>query len=295
MCTKKDNNDSSSWNLSEFMQASLILVHFQRLSIIVASLDISLKERKHKEYPEPMNLQIESNTSQSNTLIKNEILKNLENINSIKNEHNITQRNSFCSSASDEQNEVDLLKDKDNIFIDNYNNSKKFNKHTHKYYNVYHDFDAHSEEYKSYLEFNWQDHAYYILRNYHPNGVDCIHQEIEYLTTLTTNSLGDENSKLNTFPIRYAICCYIEKIFGYLHEDYNYSNVNKLLNVSYKTFIKNVACFPHKLTSEDFRLLGFAFNNEEILHIILLVSIIKERTQMTYLAECLYEIIKTIE
>ena len=73
MCTKKDNNDSSSWNLSEFMQASLILVHFQRLSIIVASLDICFKEKMHKESNQHMNLQTESNIFQSNTLIKNEI------------------------------------------------------------------------------------------------------------------------------------------------------------------------------------------------------------------------------
>lgn len=283
------------------MQASLILVHFQRLSIIVSSLDIKLNEKKQRE--SPISLKHYSLTSSQSTLnttniIKNEILKNLENINSINFEESSTniERNSFCSSTSEEQNESEINMNKENIYnIDTLNKCKTFNKHIDKHCNVYHDFDPHSEEFRSYLEFNWQDHAYYILKNYHPDGVDCIHQEIEYLTTLTTNSLGDESSKLNTFPIRYAICCYIEKILGYYHEDYVYSNVNKFLNVSYKTFIKNVTCYPYKLRQDDFKSLNMAFNNEEILHIILLVSIIKERTQMTYLANSLYEIIKKIE
>jgi hypothetical protein len=274
------------------MQASLILIHFQRLAIIIASLNLKIKDRKQNQSSKSPK---EENKKGSNNMIKKEILKNLENINSIGSELVTEKKNSFSSFVSDEQNQPETFEEKDNIIVDYNNNYKLFNKHTHKYCNIYHDFDPHSEEYKSYLEFNWQDHAYYILRNYHPNGIDCIHYEIEYLTTLTTNSLGDENSKLNTLPIRYAICCYIEKILGYYHEDYNYSNVNKLLNVSYKTFIKNLACYPHKLKQEDFNNLNLAFNNEEIFHIILLVSIIKERTQMTYLANCFYEIIKTIE
>jgi hypothetical protein len=81
---------------------------------------------------------------------------------------------------------------------------------------------------------------------------------------------------------------------GYLHEDYNYSNVNKLLVVKYKKFIKNVACYPKKLEKSDFAMMNLTFNNDEILHIILLVAAVKSRTQLTYLSKALYEIIKDI-
>lgn len=105
----------------------------------------------------------------------------------------------------------------------------------------------------------------------------------------------EEDRKLNTFPIRYAVSCYIEKIMGYIHEDYNYSNVNKLLEVNYKKFIKNVSCYPHKLTKKDFQMMNMTFNKEEIMHIILLVAIIKSRTQLTYLSSNIYELIKNID
>jgi hypothetical protein len=82
---------------------------------------------------------------------------------------------------------------------------------------------------------------------------------------------------------------------GYIHEDYNYSNVNRLLEVDYKKFIKNVACYPQRLESKDFNLMRQTFAKEEILHIILLVASIKQRTQLTYLANSLNEILKDIE
>ncbi len=42
-------------------------------------------------------------------------------------------------------------------------------------------------------------------------------------------------------------------------------------------------------------MLNMAFNKEEIIHIILLVSIIKSRAQLTFLSRGLYEVIKNID
>jgi sestrin len=82
---------------------------------------------------------------------------------------------------------------------------------------------------------------------------------------------------------------------GYYHEDYNYSNVNRFLEMNYKKFIKNVACYPNKLDKKDFVFMNLAFNNEEILHVILLVATIKMRTQLTYLSNAVYDIVKNID
>lgn len=107
--------------------------------------------------------------------------------------------------------------------------------------------------------------------------------------------MGDEKKIINTYPVRYAVSCYIEKILGYCHEDYNYSNINCLLETGHKKFIKNVACYPNKLQIQDFSYLRCVFKKEEILNIILLVATSKAKTQLTYLASSLYEIIKHID
>ena len=103
------------------------------------------------------------------------------------------------------------------------------------------------------------------------------------------------NIKLNTLPFRHAITRYIENILGLVHEDYNYSKVNKLIEIKYKKFIKKISCYPNKLNKEDFIMLNLAFNKEEIMHIILLVTVMKSRAQLTFLARGIYEVIKNIE
>ena len=284
------------------MQATLIIVQFHKLAIIVDSLNLKLKSKKFK----PNNENSPIRSLDQNKAIKDTLLKNLEYINieeqnallsqneekemSIK--MNKLEKHSISKSGHSEDHHEESSRNLEGLQLDT---TADFQKHLNKYCNIYHDFDAHGDENHSYLEFNWSDHAYYILQNIFPKGVDSFNNEIEYIIGLTTNSLGEENRELNTFPIRYSISCYIEKIMGYLHEDYDYANVNKLLVVQYKKFIKNVACYPQRLSQDDFNMMGCAFNNEEILHIILLVAIVKSRTQLTYLAGSLYEIIKTID
>jgi hypothetical protein len=288
------------------MQAALIIVQFHKLAIIVDSLNLNLKSKTLKpHHKSPIKSQ------DQNKEIKDTLLKNLENINiqekntlnlltsskteevTVSTQINKTETKSISESGCPEDvYKEELLVNIEGLQVDT---TSDFYKHLNKYCNIYHDFDAHGDDTHSYLEFNWSDHAYYILQNIFPKGVDSFNSEIEYIVGLTTNSLGEENRELNTFPIRYSISCYIEKIMGYLHEDYDYANVNKLLVVQYKKFIKNVACYPQRLSQDDFSMISCAFNNEEILHIILLVAIVKSRTQLTYLAGSLYEIIKTID
>lgn len=76
---------------------------------------------------------------------------------------------------------------------------------------------------------------------------------------------------------------------------YSLSQTNKLLHRSHKQFIKNIACFPQKISKTDVGVLKVTFSPEEIYHIILLVSVAKMRLQLTYFTKHLYEIIKSIE
>ncbi len=176
---------------------------------------------------------------------------------------------------------------------DTVNSTVAFYKHINKYFNVYIDFDQHYEEYIYYIEFNWSDHAYYILQNLNKKGIEAFDSELKFISTLTTNSIGNASGQLNTFLIRHSISCYIEKILGFYHEEYDYSNTNKLIQIPFKRFIKNIACYPQKLTNSDFENMNLAFNNEEIMHVILLVASVKSRLQLTYLASKIHEIIKT--
>lgn len=330
---KRDQNDTTSWNLNEFMQAALIMVQYHKLAIIIDSLNVKLRckginSNKKRNSENSSNISPDDKNSKTSEIITGEknsplslnngikdvLLKNLEILNideslkmnssseKIKEKLFFEEKESIINSFKDidiinpNQEEVEASIQPDSkLECQSFDKTIDYDKHLNKYCKIYHDFDAHGDEFHSYLEFNWSDHGFYILKNLFPNGINCFNQEIEYILGLTTNSLGDENRQLNTFPIRYAISCYIEKILGYVHEDYDYANVNKLLVVHYKKFIKNVACYPQRLSQEDFNMMNYAFNHEEILHIILLVATVKSRTQLTYLANNLNEFIKGID
>lgn len=156
----------------------------------------------------------------------------------------------------------------------------------------YTDFDTRTFDYESHLDFNWEDQAFHILNDILENVISNINKEVEYCFKMTYNSLGNYE-KINTSHIRFAMCVYIEKIYGLEREDYNYSYTNKLLLKEDKTFMKFVACYPEKITSN---MIGkISFTEDEILHIILLVTNSKLTTQFRFFTHRLYQIINYME
>jgi hypothetical protein len=59
--------------------------------------------------------------------------------------------------------------------------------------------------------------------------------------------------------------------------------------------MKNVASCPQKIQKIEIGVLKVTFSIEEIFHIIMLVAALKQRIQLTYFAEKIYNISKQIE
>lgn len=100
---------------------------------------------------------------------------------------------------------------------------------------------------------------------------------------------------MNTYHFRNSIKTYVEKIFGIVNEDYDYSKTNQLLSIPIKTFIKNIACYPNRVVRSDYIMLRKTLSNEEIIHMILHASTLKARVSLTYLSFIIYEITKDID
>jgi hypothetical protein len=59
--------------------------------------------------------------------------------------------------------------------------------------------------------------------------------------------------------------------------------------------MKNIASCPHKIKKIDIGVLKVTFSNEEIFHIIMLVAAVKQRLQLTYFAQRIYNITTQID
>lgn len=71
-----------------------------------------------------------------------------------------------------------------------------------------------------------------------------MNDEIEYILNLTSNvykslinyRIGNENKETNTYLIRRSMCCYVEKIMGYVNDDFDYSKVYIFSNFKLRLF-----------------------------------------------------------
>lgn len=80
-----------------------------------------------------------------------------------------------------------------------------------------------------------------------------INEEFVYATMHTNNKIGnvayDDNA---TEIVRRTMLVYIDRLFGILHDDYNYKAVNKYLTLVHKVFLKKSVCFPERMTQSDY-------------------------------------------
>ncbi|KNE59098.1 hypothetical protein AMAG_03441 [Allomyces macrogynus ATCC 38327] len=81
---------------------------------------------------------------------------------------------------------------------------------------------------------------------------------------------------IDTFPFRQAVWNFVLRLFGQLHDDYDYSQINHFVNRRAKAFIKKVACTPHLLTYQDWTRMGVLLRPEEKAHLVVLRLVVVE-------------------
>ena len=68
---------------------------------------------------------------------------------------------------------------------------------------------------------------------------------------LCTCRMGDRTD-VDTTSFRRGIWNYIHCMFGIRHDDYDYSEVNQLLERALKAYVKTVTCYPERITRKDY-------------------------------------------
>jgi len=117
-------------------------------------------------------------------------------------------------------------------------------------------------------DFNWQQHCFSFLNRSLPSMVFLMDEKFKCTSELTYRTVGDIPN-IDTTKFRLATWNYIHLLYGIYHDDYLYLEVNKLLEKSYKSYIKKVACFPERITFVDFEFTDFL--PSEKVHVNLLV------------------------
>jgi len=89
--------------------------------------------------------------------------------------------------------------------------------------------------------------------------------------------------------ITQALTFYIQRIFGIDFYDYDYAEVNKVLPISLKVYIKKVACYPQLITKADYEEASSVLSVKDKLHINILVMEAKRFASLLFLSKAISE------
>lgn len=78
------------------------------------------------------------------------------------------------------------------------------------------------------------------------------------------------NTDVDTTSFRRAIWNYIHCMYGIRHDDYNYGEVNQLLERNLKAYIKTVTCYPERTTKKDIESVMREFLHSEKVHTLII-------------------------
>jgi sestrin 1/3 len=278
-------NGEEPWSVSELVHAITIISTFSSLSCFCYGVGI---------------------------INENQIINNIEkiDINEKTNEVDdlVSKLKEFHSVYDDDDEEIDTKENYD-AFIklthndklnDDYNNlniEKDFSKYKNQTKFKYVDFDVQSKEYKVLYErdFNWKDQCYSLLNNAFRGSADFFDSEFDYIYNYTENTINNSETKMDTSLFRHSIWYYVSRIYGILHDDFDYNIVNQLMNIPLKKFIKKVACFPENVSINDFDNIGVNITQREKIHVVLLVIESLKQLQLIFALKSISHYKKSIK
>ncbi|KOX72046.1 Sestrin like protein [Melipona quadrifasciata] len=111
-------------------------------------------------------------------------------------------------------------------------------------------------------DYSWDDHGYSLVNRLYNDVGNLLDDKFKTAYNLTYYTMGT-HSKVDTSRFRRAIWNYIQCMFGIRHDDYDYNEVNQLLERSLKTFIKSAVCYPERVTKRDYDRVMREFKHSE--------------------------------
>nr|XP_033811293.1 sestrin-2 isoform X1 [Geotrypetes seraphini] len=130
-------------------------------------------------------------------------------------------------------------------------------------------------------DYTWEDHGYSLINRLYPDVGQLLDEKFQVVYNLTYHTMA-MHSGVDTSMLRRAIWNYIHCVFGIRYDDYDYGEVNQLLERSLKIYIKTVACYPVKTTKRMYTGFWRHFRHSEKVHVNLLLLEARMQAALLY-------------
>ncbi|XP_057345454.1 sestrin-1 isoform X2 [Manis pentadactyla] len=147
----------------------------------------------------------------------------------------------------------------------------------------YKDFSRHGMHVPTFRvqDYCWEDHGYSLVNRLYPDVGQLIDEKFHIAYNLTYNTMAMHRD-VDTSMLRRAIWNYIHCMFGIRYDDYDYGEINQLLDRSFKVYIKTVVCTPEKVTKRMYDSFWRQFKHSEKVHVNLLLIEARMQAELLY-------------
>ncbi|XP_031638139.1 sestrin homolog [Contarinia nasturtii] len=287
--TKGPNN----WSLSELVHAIVLLSHFHSLSSFVFScgltqeLDPTSNQKYSKNVQKPSDISSPPNRFRSSLIGQRRqevsvdaLMQRMRSLSLKQDECSETELNDRFKTVEIQAHELpDTIKE---LIIEIPENINHF---IDDPLFTYQEFTRRGVENVPgtfrVQDYSWDDHGFSLVNRLYNDVGDLLDLKFRSAYNLTYFTMADKTN-VDTSKFRRAIWNYIQCIYGIRHDDYDYGEVNQLLERSLKIFIKTACCFPERITKKDYDSILTELKHSEKVHINLMILEARNQAELLY-------------
>ncbi|XP_076307677.1 sestrin-3-like isoform X2 [Tachypleus tridentatus] len=286
---EKLTKGKDNWSLSEVVHAIVILAHFHCLSTFVfgcgisAEIDSSDGHTFQKCASTSNNLSAENSCNShkaSDTEAGVELL--MQKMKTISEQHEEASQEEKLKCFQKEQcQSAELITANENVPLSKsdilrYTDDPDFS---------YQDFTKREQESEiptfSIQDYSWEVYGYSLLNRLYNDIGTILDEKFKITYDLTYYTMGFKNN-VDTSTFRRAIWNYIQCMYGIRHDDYDYREVNELLEKPLKAYIKTLSCYPERTTKSDYDSVMKEFKHSEKVHVNLMMLEARMQAELLY-------------
>ncbi|XP_054164280.1 sestrin-3-like [Oppia nitens] len=131
-------------------------------------------------------------------------------------------------------------------------------------------------------DYSWDDHGFSLVNRLYSDIGNLLDEKFKVCYNLTYFTMGNKTN-IDTTPFRRAIWNYIQSMYGIRHDDYDYREVNLLVERNLKAYIKSLCCYPHRVRhNREFNKVMRGFRTSEKIHVNLMVFEARLQAELLY-------------
>ncbi|XP_058145302.1 sestrin-3 isoform X2 [Dasypus novemcinctus] len=130
-------------------------------------------------------------------------------------------------------------------------------------------------------DYTWENHGFSLVNRLYSDIGHLLDEKFRMVYSLTYNSMAAQEDVDSTM-LRRALFNYVHCMFGIRYDDYDYGEVNQLLERSLKVYVKTVACYPERTTKRMYDSYWRQFRHSEKVHVNLLLMEARMQAELLY-------------